>query len=165
MDGVPLTSLSAGLANWDIIPVVAVRAIEVMPGSSSALYGEGALGGVINIITSAPIQSPARWLLTTGQYGTVDGSGAWSGSQGERQASVFGGYRHSDGFRAHEHGELNSIGGSADLYRSERESVAFDSRSRKKVRRSRSLSLTVRSNLTPRQPPFLPLRSNRRAAS
>ena len=125
MDGVPLTSLSATMANWDIIPIVAVRAIEVMPGSSSALYGDAALGGVINIITSSPIQSPARWLLTTGQYGTVDGSGAWSGSQGERQASVFGGYRHSDGFRAHERSELNSIGGSADLYRSERGALSL----------------------------------------
>jgi iron complex outermembrane receptor protein len=120
MDGVPLTSLSAGLANWDIIPIVAVRSIEVMPGSSSALYGDAALGGVINIITTSQIQSPARWLLTTGQYGTVDGSGAWSGSQGERQASAFGGIRHSDGFRAHERSELTSIGGSADLYRSAR---------------------------------------------
>ena len=63
MDGVPLTSLSAGLANWDIIPIVAVRAIEVMPGSSSALYGDAALGGVINIITTSQIQSPARWPL------------------------------------------------------------------------------------------------------
>jgi outer membrane receptor protein involved in Fe transport len=125
MDGVPLTSLSAGLANWDIIPIVAVRAIEVIPGSSSALYGEAALGGVINIITSGQSQSPARWLLTTGQYGTVDGSVAWSGSQGERQASVFGGYRRSDGFRAHERSELTSIGGSADLYRSARGALSL----------------------------------------
>lgn len=125
MDGVPLTNLSAGLANWDIIPIVAVRAIEVIPGSSSALYGEAALGGVINIITSSPVQSPARWLLTTGQYGTIDGSGAWSGSQGERQASAFGGYRHSDGFRAHERSELTSIGGSADLYHSARGALSL----------------------------------------
>jgi outer membrane receptor protein involved in Fe transport len=125
MDGVPLTSLAAGLANWDIIPIVAVRSIEVVPGSSSALYGEAALGGVINIITSGQIQSPARWLLTTGQYGTVDGSAAWSGSQGERQASAFGGYRHSDGFRAHERSELTSVGGSADLYRSARGALSL----------------------------------------
>lgn len=125
MDGVPLTSLSATMVNWDIIPIVAVRAIEVMPGSSSSLYGDAALGGVINIITTASIQSPARWLLTTGQYGTVDGSGAWTGSQGERQASLFGGYRHADGFRAHERSELNSIGGSADLYRSARGSLSL----------------------------------------
>jgi iron complex outermembrane receptor protein len=125
MDGVPLTSLSAGLANWDIIPIVAVRAIEVMPGSSSALYGDAAVGGVINIITSTQLQSPARWLLTSGQYGAVDGSGAWSGSLGERELSAFGGYRRSDGFRAHEHGDATSIGGSADLYRSERGALSL----------------------------------------
>jgi outer membrane receptor protein involved in Fe transport len=125
MDGVPLTSLATGLANWDIIPIVAVRAIEVIPGSSSALYGDAALGGVINIITSAQVVSPARWLLTTGQYGTLDGSGAWSGSRGERQLSAFGGYRRSDGFRAHERGEVTSVGGSADLYRSERGALSL----------------------------------------
>jgi len=125
MDGVPLTTLAAGLANWDIIPIVAVRAIEVMPGSSSALYGDAALGGVINVITSAEGESAARWLLTTGQYGTVDGSGAWSGSRGERKASVFAGYRRSDGFRAHEHGEVTSVGGSADLYRSARGALSL----------------------------------------
>ena len=125
MDGVPLTALATGIANWDIIPIVAVRAIEVIPGSSSALYGDAALGGVINIITSAQIQSPARWLLTTGQYGTLDGSGAWSGSRGERQASAFAGYRRSDGFRAHEHGEVTSVGGSADLYRSARGALSL----------------------------------------
>ena len=120
MDGVPLTSLTAGLANWDIIPIVAVRAIEVMPGSSSALYGDAALGGVVNIITSGRVASPARWLLTGGQYGGREGSGAWSGVQGEREFSAFGGYRRSEGFRAHEHADVTSLGGSADLYRSAR---------------------------------------------
>jgi outer membrane receptor protein involved in Fe transport len=125
MDGVPLTSLATGAANWDIIPIVAVRAIEVIPGSSSALYGDAALGGVINIITNAQVRSPARWLLTTGQYGTLDGSGAWSGSRGERQVSAFGGYRRSDGFRAHERGEVTSVGGSADLYRTTRGALSL----------------------------------------
>ena len=125
MDGVPLTSLATGVANWDIIPIVAVRAIEVMPGSSSALYGDAALGGVINIITSAQVEAPARWLLTAGQYGTVDGSGAWSGLRGERRASAFGGYRRSEGFRAHERGEVTSVGGSADVYRSTRGALSL----------------------------------------
>ena len=120
MDGVPLTTLATGLANWDVVPLAAVRAIEVVRGSSSSLYGDAAVGGVINIITSASAASPVRWLLTGGEYGTVDGSGAWSGSQGDRQASLFGGYRRSDGFRAHEHDDATSIGGSADLYHSSR---------------------------------------------
>ena len=120
MDGVPLTNLAAGLANWDVIPITAIRAIEVVRGSSSALYGDAALGGVINILTTANIASPARWRLATGEYGTIDGSGAWSGSRGERLASLFGGYRRSTGFREHELGDARSLGGSVDIYRSAR---------------------------------------------
>jgi outer membrane receptor protein involved in Fe transport len=120
MDGVPLTNLAAGLANWDVIPITAIRAIEVVRGSSSALYGDAAVGGVINILTNADIASPARWRLAAGDYGTVDGSGAWSGSQGARLASIFGGYRRSTGFRDHELGDATSMGGSVDLYRSTR---------------------------------------------
>ncbi len=120
MDGVPLTNLAAGLANWDVIPITAIRAIEVVRGSSSALYGDAAVGGVINILTNADIASPARWRLAAGNYGTVDGSGAWSGSHGARLASIFGGYRRSTGFREHELGDATSMGGSVDLYRSAR---------------------------------------------
>ena len=120
MDGVPLTNLAAGLANWDVIPITAVRAIEVVRGSSSAFYGDAALGGVINILTNAEVASPARWRLAAGEYGTVDGSAAWSGSQGDRFASLFGGYRRSSGFRDHELGDAKSVGGSVDLYRSAR---------------------------------------------
>jgi iron complex outermembrane recepter protein len=120
MDGVPLTNLAAGLANWDVIPITAIRAIEVVRGSSSALYGDAAVGGVINILTNADIATPARWRLAGGDYGTVDGSAAWSGSRGERLASIFGGYRRSTGFRDHELGDATSMGGSVDLYRSTR---------------------------------------------
>ena len=117
LDGVPLTNLAAGLANWDVIPITAVRAIEVVRGSSSASYGDAAVGGVINILTNAEVASPARWRLAAGDYGTVDGSAAWSGSQGERYASLFGGYRRSSGFREHELGDATSVGGSVDVYR------------------------------------------------
>jgi len=120
MDGVPLTNLAAGLANWDVIPITAVRAIEVVRGSSSASYGDAALGGVINILTNADVASPARWRLAAGDYGAVDGSAAWSGSRDERYASLFGGYRRTSGFREHELGDARSIGGSVDLYRSAR---------------------------------------------
>jgi outer membrane receptor protein involved in Fe transport len=120
MDGVPLMNLAGGLANWDVVPTTAVRAIEVVRGSSSALYGDAAVGGVINILTIADVASPARWRLAAGDYGAFDGSGAWSGSSGGRHASMFGGYRRSTGFREHELGDATSVGGSIDLYRSAR---------------------------------------------
>ena len=125
MDGVPLTNLAGGLANWDVIPITAVRAIEVVRGSSSALYGDAAVGGVINILTSADVASPARWRLAGGGYGSVDGSGAWSGSRAERRASIFGGYRCSTGYREHEVGNAASLGGSVDLYRSPRGALSI----------------------------------------
>ncbi|HEY0527492.1 MAG TPA: TonB-dependent receptor [Gemmatimonadaceae bacterium] len=125
MDGVPLTSLATGLANWDIIPITAVRAIEVVRGSSSALYGDAAVGGVINILTVADIASRPRWRLSAGDYGSVDGSAAWSASRGERHASLFGGYRRSSGYREHERGDATSVGGSVDLFRSERSSLSL----------------------------------------
>jgi vitamin B12 transporter len=115
MDGVPVTSLASGLADWDIIPITAVRAIEVVRGSSSALYGDAALGGEINILTVADVASRPSWRFAAGQYGTVVGSGAWSGSNGDRHASLFGGYRRTSGFRQHERGDATSIGGSVDL--------------------------------------------------
>ncbi|HEY0528728.1 MAG TPA: TonB-dependent receptor [Gemmatimonadaceae bacterium] len=125
MDGVPLTSLATGLANWDIVPVTAVRAIEVVRGSSSALYGDAAVGGVINILTVADIASSPRWRFAAGEYGSVDGSGAWSASHGERHASLFGGYRRASGYRDHERGDATSIGGSVDLFRSDRASLSL----------------------------------------
>lgn len=37
--------------NWSIIPVENIERIEVLHGSGSVLYGDNAMGGVINIIT------------------------------------------------------------------------------------------------------------------
>src|SRR5687767_2091590 len=117
LDGVPLGALSSGVVNWDIIPLSAVRAIEVVRGPSSALYGDAAVGGVINIQTAGE-PGPTRWRIAAGNYGTVDGNAAWSGEIGARSASLFGGRRHSSGYRAHEGGDASTLGGSIDFHRS-----------------------------------------------
>src|SRR5688500_2634069 len=117
LDGVPLGALSSGVVHWDIIPLSAVRAIEVVRGASSALYGDAAVGGVINIQTAGEV-APTRWRIAAGNYGTVDGNAAWSGDVATRSASLFGGRRHSTGYRAHEGGDASTLGGSIDLHRS-----------------------------------------------
>ncbi len=115
LDGVPLGALSSGVVNWDIIPLSAVRAIEVVRGPSSALYGDAAVGGVINIQTVGE-PAPTRWRIAAGNYGTVDGNAAWSGEVGARSASLFAGGRHSSGYRAHEGGDASTVGGSIDFH-------------------------------------------------
>jgi iron complex outermembrane receptor protein len=127
LDGVPLGSLASGVVSWDVIPLSAVREVEVVRGSASALYGDAAVGGVINIITRAHAPTPPRWRIAAGDYETVEGSGAWSGTVGTRAASLYGGRRHSDGYRAHEGGDALTLGGSIDLHRSSRASLALSS--------------------------------------
>src|SRR5688500_4933512 len=117
LDGVPLGALSSGVINWDIVPLSAVRAIEVVRGPSSALYGDAAVGGVINIQTTGAA-IPTRWRIAAGTHGTVDGNAAWTGELGTRSASLFGGRRHSAGYRAHEAGDASTLGGSLEMLRS-----------------------------------------------
>lgn len=54
IDGAPLVGRSAGTLDISRISVGNVRQIEIVKGASSGLYGNEALGGVINIITDTP---------------------------------------------------------------------------------------------------------------
>lgn len=52
LDGIPVS----GLAGFDLntIPVEEIEKIEVLQGAGAVMYGDGAIGGVINIITKVP---------------------------------------------------------------------------------------------------------------
>jgi vitamin B12 transporter len=50
-DGVPINSAFDGQFDPSTIPVDSIAKIKVIAGASSVLYGQGALGGVIDIIT------------------------------------------------------------------------------------------------------------------
>jgi len=54
IDGVPVTSGDTGEIKWDALPTNAVSQVEIVKGAGSALYGSGALGGVVNIVTLKP---------------------------------------------------------------------------------------------------------------
>ena len=58
LDGLPLLSADAAFPQFDMIPTDNIAQIEIMKGASSVLYGSGALGGVINVITSDPGNKP-----------------------------------------------------------------------------------------------------------
>ncbi len=48
-DDVPLNDPFAGWVYWDRVPSTTIDAIEVLRGGASALYGSGALAGIVNI--------------------------------------------------------------------------------------------------------------------
>ena len=54
IDGVPFNDPFGGWVYWTRVPLESVDRIEVVDGSSSSLYGNYAMGGVINIVSSRP---------------------------------------------------------------------------------------------------------------
>jgi outer membrane receptor protein involved in Fe transport len=50
-DGVPLNDAFGGWVFWDRVPRLALDHAEVLRGGGSALYGSGAFGGVVDLIT------------------------------------------------------------------------------------------------------------------
>lgn len=114
LDGVPLNGLGAGTVNWDLVPLVAVRAVEVVRGGASSLYGDAAVGGVVNLITRGHAPYSA-WRLEGGGRGIARGSGAAAGRLAGRRASGFVDARRSDGYRAHERRDAQTLGGSLAL--------------------------------------------------
>ena len=50
-----------------------LKDIEVLQGPASVLYGQGAIGGVINVVTRQPTFTPTKWdtLFTYGSFNTI----------------------------------------------------------------------------------------------
>jgi iron complex outermembrane recepter protein len=69
LDGKRITNIDSSGVQWSAIPFSAIERIEIMRGSGAALYGDGATGGVINIITKVASKVGAG-----GQVGAMTGS-------------------------------------------------------------------------------------------
>ncbi len=74
LDGVPLNKSAGGSINWQLVPINSIKQIEVIKGPASAIYGNNAMGGVINVITKnpkKPFQGEAA--ILGGTYNTLGG--------------------------------------------------------------------------------------------
>jgi len=58
LDDMPMLSADAGDAKWNYYPVENLDQIEIIKGSSSALYGSSALDGIISLRTALPDTTP-----------------------------------------------------------------------------------------------------------
>ena len=76
IDGLPLNDPFGGWIQWSSIPLESVERIEVVKGGSSGIWGNRALGGVINIITEKPRRTGVEVSAQGGSYATFRGFGA-----------------------------------------------------------------------------------------
>ena len=78
-DGLPLAGQQVGGLGLLQIPPMDLAQVEVIKGVASALYGAGAMGGVINLVARRPADDPVReFLFNQSTVGTTDGVGFFS---------------------------------------------------------------------------------------
>lgn len=77
LDGFPLLSGDNGDIKFDVLPVADVDQIEVIKGAGSALYGTGALGGVVSLITKQATDSAQVYARVYGGLYTLPRYEQW----------------------------------------------------------------------------------------
>lgn len=79
VDGVPINDPYFRTINWSAIPKNAVERIEVIRGGgATSLWGNMAMGGVINIVTREPTRTAASADVSYGSYNTANAEVAGS---------------------------------------------------------------------------------------
>lgn len=93
---------SGGFADTSLVPLAAVKRIDVLTDGASAIYGSDAVGGVVNII----LQDDFDGAETSLRYGTVT-----DGGSNEYQASQIGGksWGSGGGFFSYEFAKQNRL--------------------------------------------------------
>lgn len=99
IDGVQVNSGIDGFFDFANLATDDVERIEVLRGPQSGLYGSGALGGVVNIITQSG-KGPARVVAEAegGSFNTRGGRAGVSGGTDTAWGSFMVASRHTDGF-------------------------------------------------------------------
>lgn len=99
IDGVRIGSATSGAATWSRIPLSEIDHIEILRGPSSSLYGNDAMGGVIQMFTRRG-DGPARFFAEggIGSQRTRSASAGFSGSANGWRYSLSASTYATDGF-------------------------------------------------------------------
>ena len=93
IDGIPAGDVESGLADWRSIPIEDIDRIEIVRGPGSSLFGDVALGGVVQVFRRrAPHAS-----VSVGSFGTRRANAGFAHGSAS--------YVRSDGFRRHSESE------------------------------------------------------------
>lgn len=73
VDGVRINAVDSSSYDLSIVPIDSIEKIEIIRGAGSVAYGDGAVGGVVNIITKKGNTAPEFSISTSyGSYNTTD---------------------------------------------------------------------------------------------
>jgi iron complex outermembrane receptor protein len=99
VDGLRVNPVDMGSVIWSSIPLESVERIEIVRGSGTVLYGDGATGGVINIITNKSGRPMASITATLGGYGHKGADIQLANSNEKSYFNLFVNYADANGYR------------------------------------------------------------------
>lgn len=100
VDGVPASDAESGLIDWSLISAASIRRIEGHRGPGASMYGDSAVGGVVQILTDRP-QRGGQLTSTGGTFGTFMVDGAYGRRLSRVGVDVSGSARRTAGFTNH----------------------------------------------------------------
>ncbi|MBW3698589.1 TonB-dependent receptor [Vibrio sp. T187] len=110
LDGRRLNSQDLVAPNLNFIQLQDIESIEVLSGSAGVLYGDQAVGGVINIVTRSPSDTATSVSATYGSFNTKALSVSTSGLATDEVSYRFSATQNnSDNFRDHNESKNGSI--------------------------------------------------------
>jgi outer membrane receptor protein involved in Fe transport len=127
VDGVRVNEPDTDYENFVLIPLQDVERIEVIRGSASALFGEGGLGGVINVVTRSGKDAPLLLAsISGGSYDTQNYRLASGGEHGK--FTYYGSFQRSlsSGYRENSDVRISAFQLGADYHFSDRQSFGLD---------------------------------------
>src|SRR5664279_2609635 len=114
LNGRRLTDIDLSGIDFSTISRDSIQRIEITRGNSGALlYGDGAVGGVINIITKTGVAQPPSGRVEAGfgSFNQRELNASALASQGAFAASAFGNAVNSDGYRVNDYvRQRNAVG-------------------------------------------------------
>ena len=127
IDGVPLTRQdTTGTVGLEHIMLDQIERVEIVRGNVSAIYGSGAIGGVIQVFTRQGQGAPKGFAqVEAGSYGSVRASAGLSGQVADTQFSLGVGRHKTDGFSAMDITQFPAENPDADGYRNTNYNLAI----------------------------------------
>lgn len=110
LDGIRLSENEQAAARTSMIPVEAIDHIEITRGGNSVLYGDGATGGTINIVTKTNLDDLTVVSAGVASYSTLQSSIFHARKKDDVSWTFFGRQLDSAGYRDNANSAERSVG-------------------------------------------------------
>lgn len=114
INGIPITNPDIAPPDLNTIPFQEIKYIEIISGSESVLYGDQAVGGVINVVTHDQTKNNINVACSAGTFNAHNCSAALDESYKQLNLGINALNQHTDNYRDHNDYDQNLLSGKFD---------------------------------------------------